>query len=91
MDLSPLKRGFSHISGHTRYYNDVKSKFNRVYFWTGISSADGWARRANQPWELAKVPWGNDIVGYPAAWWTRLKYVNKTWRKSDKNERDLIL
>ena len=89
----PLRKGFSHISGGTTAYNVVIPKEKRVYLWTGIANADGWAKKTDQPWALAKLPWGNDIAGYRKAWWNRLKYITKVWSKLDSSEMgfDLII
>lgn len=89
----PLNKGFSHIAGNTKGYKEAVQKKNRVYLWTGIPGADGWARKNNQPWELAKIPWGNDILGYRKAWWNRIKYVSNSWIQSGQVEKgyDIII
>src|SRR5690554_6173291 len=61
MKPHPLNKGFSHIEGHVRTYAESIPYKKRVYLWTGIAGADGWAKENNQPWEAIKSPWGNDI------------------------------
>lgn len=89
MKPHPLNKGFSHIEGHVRTYAESIPYQKRVYLWTGIAGADGWARKNNQPWEIIKSPWGNDIQGYRKKWWGRLVYIKSRWdSQKEIKERD---
>ncbi|AFK01500.1 hypothetical protein Emtol_0346 [Emticicia oligotrophica DSM 17448] len=58
----PLKYGFSHLA--TSDGNDADLPRNQraaVWYGTGYPSA-------NQPWETAKSPWGNNIELYKTKW-----------------------
>lgn len=79
--LYPLKKGFSHVATPDWAYKDTIFPHQRVYTWTNVIVADGWAARTKQPWREIKSPWGNDIEGYRANWDKRLDSITKTWYK----------
>jgi hypothetical protein len=57
----PLKHGFSHISDN-QYLSKIP-KNQRALIYYGVAYPD-----ANQPWELARSPWGNDFSTYEKKW-----------------------
>jgi hypothetical protein len=57
----PLKHGFSHISDN-QYLSKIP-KNQRALIYYGVAYPD-----ANQPWELARSPWGNNFSVYQKKW-----------------------
>ncbi len=84
--LHQFDKGFSHIAGPTKAYKDTVFPEQRVYTWTGIAKADGWAEENNQPWFLIKSPWNNDIEGYKQKWMDRFNYISENWYKYNPQE-----
>jgi len=79
--LHPLHKGFSHIGGAGIDYTDTVWPDQRVYTWTNIANANGWAAATNQPWRMIKSPWENDIDGYREQW---AQHLNDIWNNRYK-------
>ena len=79
--LHPLHKGFSHIGGAGIDYTDTVWPDQRVYTWTNIANANGWAAATNQPWRMIKSPWENNIDGYREQWNEHLIWIWNNWYK----------
>jgi hypothetical protein len=67
----PLSHGFSHL-GDVNYIGTVP-KSQRAYIYYGTAYAN-----ANQPWEIERSPWGNDLVLYQNKWRSDFRNISRS-------------
>jgi hypothetical protein len=57
----PLRHGFLQITDHSFLYEVGKVNQAQIYYGSAYPNA-------SQPWELDRIPWGNDMELYSAKW-----------------------
>ncbi len=57
----PLRRGFSHLANFNQYDGNLP-RANRAILWYGTATG------INQPWDVLRSPWGNNLSAYRSKW-----------------------
>lgn len=68
--IGPLSHGFSHLGDINHIGAVAKSQRAFIYYGTAYANA-------NQPWELERSPWGNDLGLYQNKWQSDFKNISK--------------
>ncbi|MDQ1088800.1 T9SS type A sorting domain-containing protein [Siphonobacter sp. SORGH_AS_1065] len=58
---TPLRKGFSHLANFNEYDGSLP-RANRAILWYGTATG------INQPWDVIRSPWGNNLSTYRSKW-----------------------
>ncbi len=80
----PLSHGFTHLADINHIGRIPKSQRAFIYYGTAYASA-------NQPWELERSPWGNDLGLYENKWQSDFRNISRGLGDDNNIDVDLFV